>query len=357
MENSMKDVYQRLAEFLDTFPQRYPLNTESGIELKILRHIFAPEDAEMVMKLKPVPETAADVVARIGGIPEDVEKTLYDMSKKGQIFRTGKAGSYKYMATAFLVGIIEFQMNRMTPELARDMEEFAPILYAATWMKGKTRDLRTIPIGESVDTTARVMPYESAEEAIKSSKYIAISDCMCRKLKELVGHPCSRPMEVCFHFGSGTHYFVENDMGRYISQEEALAILSKGQEAGLVCQLSSSQNAVAMCMCCDCCCGPLMAYKNYAKPSEMVNSSFFARVAEDGCISCGLCEERCPMGAISTEEVVRVNLDRCIGCGVCAVACPVDAIKVHRKDPDKEFVPEKDLFTATMAIHQQRREL
>lgn len=24
----MKDVYQRLAEFLDTFPQRFPVNTE-----------------------------------------------------------------------------------------------------------------------------------------------------------------------------------------------------------------------------------------------------------------------------------------------------------------------------------------
>lgn len=32
----MKDVYQRLAEFLDTMPQRYPVNTESGIELRIL---------------------------------------------------------------------------------------------------------------------------------------------------------------------------------------------------------------------------------------------------------------------------------------------------------------------------------
>jgi electron transport complex protein RnfB len=250
-ENIMKDVYQRLAEFLDTFPQRYPLHTESGIELKILKHIFTPEDAEMVMKLTPMPETAAEVAGRIGADPEKTEQTLYEMSHRGQIFRTGKAGRYKYMATAFLVGIIEFQMNRMTPEFARDMAEFEPILLEATWMKGKTRDLRTIPISESVDSDAQVMPYESAEEAIKSAKYIGISDCMCRRMKGLIGEPCSKPMEVCFHFGSGTHYFVENGMGRYIAQEEALAILKKGEEAGLVCQLSSSQNAVAMCMCCE----------------------------------------------------------------------------------------------------------
>ena len=352
----MKDVYQRLAEFLDTFPQRYPLNTESGIELKILKHIFSPEDAEMVMKLTPMPETAAEVAYRIGADPEKTGQTLFEMSHRGQIFRTGKPGSYKYMATAFLVGIIEFQMNRMTPEMARDMEEFAPILYERTWMKGKTRDLRTIPISESVDSDAQVMPYESAEAAIKSAKYIGVSDCMCRRMKGLVGDPCSKPMEVCFHFGSVTHYFVENGMGRYVEQEEALAILKKGEEAGLVCQLSSSQNAAALCMCCDCCCGPLIAYKKYAKPSEMVNSSFFARVSEDDCTGCELCEERCPMDAISMDNVAHVNLDRCIGCGVCAVTCPTEAIKVFRKDKDKEFVPEKDLFTATMAIHQQRRE-
>jgi len=42
----MREVYQRLAEFLDTFPQRYPLSTESGIELRVLEHIFTPEEAE-----------------------------------------------------------------------------------------------------------------------------------------------------------------------------------------------------------------------------------------------------------------------------------------------------------------------
>ena len=351
----MKDVYQRLAEFLDTFPQRYPLNTESGIELKMLRHIFTPEDAEMVMKLKSSPESAAEVAERIGADPEETEQVLYEMSRKGQIFRTGKPGNYRYMATAFLVGIIEFQMNRMTPEMARDMEEFAPILYEATWMKGTTRDLRTIPISESIAPETRVMPYESAEEAIRAARVIGVSDCMCRRMKELVDEPCSKPVEVCFHFGSGTHYFVENGMGRYISQEEALDILKKGQEAGLVCQVSSSQNAVALCMCCDCCCGPLVAYKKYNKPSEMTNSSFYALVNEDDCIGCEDCEERCPMDAITTEDVAIVDLDRCIGCGICAITCPVDAIKVFRKGKDKEFIPEKDLSSAAMAIYQQRR--
>jgi len=351
----MKDVYQRLAEYLDTMPQRFPVNTESGIELKILKHIFTPDEAETFMQIKPAPETAAEIAARIGGAPEDVERKLYEMSKKGLVFRSGKEGSHKYMATAFLVGIVEFQMNRMTPEFAKDYEEFEPILYKSTWMKGNTRDLRTIPIMESVASDAQVMPYENVEEAIRSAKYIAISDCMCRRIKGLVGQPCSHPIEVCFHFGSGTHYFVENGLARYISQEEALSILKKGKESSLVCQLSASQEINALCMCCDCCCGPLRASKAVANPSDVVNSNFFARVSEDDCTGCELCVEKCPMDAISVDGVARVNLDRCIGCGVCAYHCPMEAVKVFRKEKDKEFIPEKNLFSSTMAIYQQRR--
>jgi Na+-translocating ferredoxin:NAD+ oxidoreductase subunit B len=351
----VKDVYQRLAEFLDAFPQRFPVNTESGIELKILKHIFTPDEAQMFMKLTPRPESAADIAARIGGATEEVDRKLFEMSKKGQVFRTGKDGNYRYMATAFLVGIVEFQMNRMTPEFAKDFQEFEPILYESTWLRGTTRDLRTIPIMEAVASDAQVMPYECVEETIRTAKYIAISDCMCRKVKALINQPCSHPVEVCFHFGSGTHYFVENGLGRYISQEEAMSILKSGKEAGLVCQISASQSPNGMCMCCDCCCGPLRACKAHAKPSEIVNSSFFARVSEDDCTGCEVCVERCPMDAIFVDDVARINSDRCIGCGVCAVTCPIEAVKVFRKEKDKEFTPEKDVVSSTMAIYQQRR--
>jgi len=351
----MENVYQRLAEFLDTFPQSFPVNTESGIELKILKHIFTPDEAEIFMKLKPLPESAADIAARIGGTPEEVDRKLYEMSRKGQIYRAGKEGHYRYMATAFLVGIVEFQMNRMTPEFAKDFQEFEPILFESTWLKGTTRDLRTIPIMEAVDSDTQVMPYERVEETIRSAKYIAISDCMCRKIKGLMDQPCSHPVEVCFHFGSGTHYFVENGLGRDIEQEEAMSILKKGKESGLVCQLSASQDPNALCMCCDCCCGPLRACKSHAKPSEIVNSNFFARVSEDDCTGCEMCVERCPMDAIVVDDIARINLDRCIGCGVCAVTCPIEAVKVFRKQKEKEFIPEKDMFSSTMAIYQQRR--
>ncbi len=352
----MKDVYQRLAEFFDTLPQRFPVNTESGVELRVLKKIFLPDEAEMFLNLTQRPETTREIAARIGEDPVNLENKLYDMSKKGLAFRTGREGNYKYMASAFLVGIIEFQMNRLTPELIQDWEEFEPLLFKSTWLKGNTRDLRTIPIGEAVEPNAQVLPYENIEEIIRTAKYVAISDCMCRRITAIQKHPCSHPMEVCFHFGSSCHYFVENGLARYISNEEALDIFNKGKASGLVCQVSASQEASALCMCCDCCCGPLRAVKACANPADLVNSNFFAQVSDDECTGCEMCVERCPMDAICVDDIARVNFDRCIGCGVCAVTCPVDAIKVYRKEKDREFVPEKNFFDAAMAIYRERRE-
>ena len=48
----MNDIYQALAEHLDTLPQRFPTNTGTGLELKVLQHIFTPEEAEMAIQLK-----------------------------------------------------------------------------------------------------------------------------------------------------------------------------------------------------------------------------------------------------------------------------------------------------------------
>lgn len=55
-----EDVYPRLREFLDGMPGGFPA-TESGVEIKILRKLFTPEEAEMVMHLKPFPETASAI--------------------------------------------------------------------------------------------------------------------------------------------------------------------------------------------------------------------------------------------------------------------------------------------------------
>ena len=52
-----------------------------------------------------------------------------------------------------------------------------------------------------------------------------------------------------------------------------------------------------------------------------------AHVIGDDCISCGSCEEECPVSAISEGDgKYEINADACIDCGACAAQCPVGAI-------------------------------
>ena len=45
------------------------------------------------------------------------------------------------------------------------------------------------------------------------------------------------------------------------------------------------------------------------------------------CISCGSCQETCPMEAIKEGDTqYTIDAETCIDCGACASSCPVDAI-------------------------------
>lgn len=53
-------------------------------------------------------------------------------------------------------------------------------------------------------------------------------------------------------------------------------------------------------------------------------SGELARIDEDKCSGCLLCEQKCRFGAISPEP--RVLPEHCEGCGLCAYVCPNEAI-------------------------------
>jgi ferredoxin len=50
----------------------------------------------------------------------------------------------------------------------------------------------------------------------------------------------------------------------------------------------------------------------------------------DKCISCRICENSCPAGAITIDNH-SIDYDKCIRCYVCHEVCPEDAIDLKRK--------------------------
>jgi ferredoxin len=52
-------------------------------------------------------------------------------------------------------------------------------------------------------------------------------------------------------------------------------------------------------------------------------------VDPEACFGCGVCEERCPEGAISVETTASIDLTRCMVCGQCLEVCPKGAISLR----------------------------
>ena len=113
----MTDVYRRLAKKLDEMPNGFPA-TESGVELKILRKIFSPQEAEFALDLSPTPGRAKTIAKRIGKPADEAKSMLDKMAEKGQLGRFMAGGQYIYMLFPFLPGIYEFQKDRIDKELA-----------------------------------------------------------------------------------------------------------------------------------------------------------------------------------------------------------------------------------------------
>jgi ferredoxin len=267
------------------------------------------------------------------------------MERKGLIYSHHPAdGPPRYGAAPFVVGIWEFQVNRLTPELIHDFEEYAPHLLTI-WEK--TAQLRTIPVGEAIPADTAVMPYEQAEALIGRHSRITVAPCICRREREMVGEGCGKPGETCLSFGSAADFYRRNGLGRPISQAEALHILQTADEAGLVLQPSNSQKATFLCCCCGDCCGVLRNLKQHPHPARVIGSAFFAEVDADLCTMCGLCEVRCQMDALDLSEFVpQVALKRCIGCGLCVTSCPSGALSLARKaEEERPSIPANNIMT------------
>jgi ferredoxin len=338
-----RDVYLRLREQLDQYSFGYP-ETESGVEIKILKKLFTEEEAELFLLLNLIAETAEVISERTGRNQRELAGMLHQMAEKGLIFRLKKGDVVKYAAVPFMIGIYDFQGGNMDRELAELFEQYGEEGFDRAKAEGAVV-MRPIPVHRSIDISHPVATYEDSREIVKKQELIAVMPCICRRQQKLIEKGCDKPIEVCMTFGSFGRYFIDRKEAREITVEEALEILDRSEEAGLVPQPSSSQNPVNICNCCGDCCAVLKALQKQPQPARMVSSNHFAAVDPDLCTACETCLDRCQMSAITINEddIARVNLDRCIGCGLCVTTCPSEALRLASKpEPQRVIPPEKE---------------
>lgn len=335
------DAYYRLRDILDKLPHGFP-PAEDGLEIRILKKIFTVEEAEIAALLKMKFETADAIAGRTGMEADYLKKILPVMAGQGQIFQViiGDATIYKLLP--FVFGIYEYQLYRLDRELVEMIEEYFSRDFGREFHRHAPSLMKVVPIEAEIPAGSVIEPYESVTKIIESSQSFAVADCVCKKEKEILGHKCDNPMEVCLGIAPLPNFFDSFFWGKPITKDEALRILKVAEDAGLVHMTSNVREGhIYICNCCGCCCGMLRGLNELGYHDAVARSNYLAVVDEDACTACGACLDRCQVKAIDMEAAASVN-DRCIGCGLCVSACPVNAITMVGRDESDILEVPKD---------------
>jgi ferredoxin len=354
-------LYRQLQQHLDRMPIGFPA-TESGVEIRILRQLFTPEEAELTLEASAIPEPAATIHRRAKGMTlAEVTNLLNQMADKGLILRIHARREPLYAKLIFAVGFYERQLKRLTPELERDCREYILGAYAQASHSKKTTQLRTVPVNKTIAIERNVATYENIRGYVEShGGPFATMDCICRHGRELLGEKCTQTSlkENCLTLGVAAREMVRIGQARSISRENTLELLDAADKEGLVLQPENTRNPLFVCCCCGCCCGVLTSAKRFPQPAEYFSANFQAEVDADLCDSCGVCQSRCQMDALVDEDggpgggKPRVDHARCIGCGLCVTTCPSGALQLVEKAQRK--VPPDDTKALYMQLLQER---
>jgi ferredoxin len=170
------------------------------------------------------------------------------------------------------------------------------------------------PTGDRVLTLAETLALIDGVD-----RPIWLNRCDCRVLSGR----CDKPVDTCVSFRSGINTLSHRGWATPITREEARAVVSRADAAGLM----HTANDEGICNCCAGCCYLFRAQEARGAGRRWPRAERVAVLDPDLCIGCGLCVERCPFGVFELDGVgLSQHLELCRGCGLCAETCPTSAL-------------------------------
>jgi len=350
-----EDIYRTLMEHLGKVGIGYPQIDDF---LEVLKKTITPEEAEIALGLPPrLPplevEAVEKIASRINKPVQEVEEVLEKLSQKGFLYKQktpdNKIG-YAFIQIGFGIPQIFYWKGELTEKVKEIALPLAKYLgKGAKIIRGTdtTRLYRYVPVNQVVNQALQaVFPFDMMTEVVKKARRIAVTYCPCRQTARLLkDYQCRHSLEVCIKFNQLADFVLENGLGREISAAEALEIIRKSEEEGLIHFVDNCQEEIQHnCNCCSCCCWNVMPIKKRLVPRDYIMATYYLRTTEENeCIGCGQCAEDCPLEIITMEnDHPVVDESVCIGCGVCILHCPTGAAKLKKKG---DQVPFKDFKT------------
>lgn len=240
-----KDIYEKLAAHLSKLPMGLPASEEL---IEILKESFTPREAEVATALPnnvvPLGFVEISKIPKVAGLSkEEMVEVLENLSQRGLVF-TGKTQSgekgYALWQYGFGFPQVFHWKGEDTPQ-ARKMAEHLhkytsnpKVHKERSHFKGP-KPYRYIPIKQSIEVAKQgVYSQHMMEEVVGNAKSFAVAHCPCRVRHNIVSEGCDHPTDVCLKFNDTAEFLTEKGFARKITREEALEIIEKSEEAGLV---------------------------------------------------------------------------------------------------------------------------
>lgn len=198
-----------------------------------------------------------------------------------------------------------------------------------------------LPVNEAIAPAGSVaLPYELLKTLVRrAGARVIMNTCLCRSKEKCNAYPCSLG---CLFLGEGARQ-IHPSLGRFVSEEEALAHIQSAMQQGLMPLIVHTvydalalnipfRRMLTVCFCCECCCA--------VRRGLRVGPPSFRRVVhrlpglalsvDDACCECGACQQVCPVQAILMNGNKAVIANHCVGCGLCVPACPNAALTLQQ---------------------------
>ena len=314
--------------------------------------------------------TVADYSEKSGMSLEDCERYAETLFEKGYVNRTTTDAGTTYGQVGFSMRYVNYHLPRTMTDTDTVSVLFAPMgLFAddeseLAYMEAGTPWFSPLPASPSVVKDGAISPYDDIDQILRSKNRFAVAPCVCRGVglnaqgllpegypedltvfedftTDISSNSGKAHIETCLSIGEEAQALIELGAAREITLDEALEIVHRAADEGLVLDRAFSKNAECICCCDRDTCLFINTWKNVAKNGSLSGSRTFKQVSHytlevdlDSCLKCGTCVPRCPMEAITMdgehngESGYPQVSDMCFRCGQCAYVCPAEARKL-----------------------------
>ena len=338
------EAYDRLANALDALPNRFP-RTKSGVEIKILKWLYTPEQADVFSYLSRTP-LSTEELAEKSGLPLEQVQEAIAVGASGILSvaqRRFVDGQEKFRLGPFVLGIYEGTVETMDKEFAELFEKYMFEEGAAkAILEPQPGILGVVPVRGSVKREL-LEPYEDIDAHFEKYERFMVMNCICRVQQNLLGSTCPTPVRRCAFVGLPAEVPVSEGV---LDRETAVKLFDDLEQQGCIhlgfyghIMGGGEPQFMGCCTCCADCCGIMRGITEMGLAEAPTRSNYRAVLKVDECIACGDCIQRCQVKAITedSEGMPVFNREKCIGCGQCVIACPVEAVEME-KLPEAERV-------------------